>query len=549
MSHDPPKNPIGRAPAGPRRLVAVVVALGAISAGGAARAQTPAGPDPSASPPTPAETRTADSPRSAVARFLELGRAKNHAEAARLLDLPAADAGRAPELARRLQSVLDRHARLDLDSLSPLPGGNVGDGLPADVEEIASIPGPGSTRAPVRMVRLEADGGRWAFSSGTVAQIDGWYARLDGHWLEKHLPAALLQPGPRDILYWQWLALPVVLLCAWLLALPLGRLTRRFLARVATRTAARWDDELLARLGGPFTLAWTLVLSVVFLPWLGLPQPGSDFLYRILRGGLFVAFFWALARAVDVVRVLLAGSRWTAEHPAARSLIPLGTRVGKVLVIVIGVVAMLSELGYPVASLVAGLGIGGLALALAAQKTVENLFGAFSIGADQPIREGDFVRVEDTVGTVEAIGLRSTRIRTLDRTLVSYPNGKLADMRLETFSVRDRMRLACTIGLVYGTTVAQMREVLAELERVLRAHPRIWPDAVVVRFAALGQSSLDIEIMAWFQTRDFGEFQVMRQEVLLQFMEVVEKAGTAFALPTRIVHMKTDHDPPTEAKL
>lgn len=546
MSYDPLKNPTRRAPAGTRRLVAVVVALGAISAGGVARAQTPAGPDPSASPPAPAETRTADSPRSAVARFLELGRAENHAEAARLLDLPAADAGRAPELARRLQSVLDRHARLDLDSLSPLPGGNVGDGFPADVEEVASIPGPGSARAPVRLVRLEADGGRWAFSSGTVAQIDAWYARLDGHWLEKHLPAVLLQPGPRNILYWQWLALPVVLLCAWLLALPLGRLTRRFLARVATRTAARWDDELLARLGGPFTLAWTLVLSVVFLPWLGLPQPGSDFLYRILRGGLFVAFFWALARAVDVVRVLLAASRWTADHPAARSLIPLGTRVGKVLVLVIGVVAMLSEMGYPVASLVAGLGIGGLALALAAQKTVENLFGAFSIGADQPIREGDFVRVEDTVGTVEAIGLRSTRIRTLDRTLVSYPNGKLADMRLETFSVRDRMRLACTVGLVYGTTVAQMREVLAELERVLRAHPRIWPDAVVVRFAALGQSSLDIEIMAWFQTREWGEFQVFRQEVLLQFMEVIEKAGTALALPTRLVHMKMDRGPSAE---
>ena len=523
----------------------MVLALVVMSAVGSARAQTPASTDPTASPTTPDDLGTSDSPRSALARFLELGRAGNHAEAARLLDLPAADAGRGPELARRLKGVLDRHAWFDLDTISTLPGGNAQDGLPSGVEEIASIPGPGSTRSPVRLVRLQDDGGRWAFSRGTVAQIDTWYARLDGQWLQEHLPAPLLRRGPHNVLYWQWLALPLVFLCAWLLALPLGRLTRRLLARIAKRTAARWDDELLARIGGPLAMAWTLVLAYLFLPWLGLHQAASDVLHRILRGGLFVVFFWTLARAVDVARMLFASARWAQEHPSARSLIPLGTRVGKVLVLIIGVVAMLSELGYPVASLVAGLGIGGLALALAAQKTVENLFGAFSIGADQPIREGDYVRVDDTMGTVEAIGLRSTRIRTLDRTLVSYPNGKLADMRLETYSARDRMRLACTLGVVYGTTVAQMREVLAGFERALREHPKIWPDAVIVRFASFGDSSLNIDVMAWFQTPDWSEFQAIRQEVFLQFMEVVEKAGSSFAFPTRTVHVVDDRAPPS----
>jgi MscS family membrane protein len=197
----------------------------------------------------------------------------------------------------------------------------------------------------------------------------------------------------------------------------------------------------------------------------------------------------------------------------------------------------LSQLGYPVATLLAGLGIGGLAVALAAQKTVENLFGAFSIGADQPFREGDFVRIEDFVGTVEHIGLRSTKVRTLDRTLITIPNGKLAEMRLESFSARDRIRLACTIGLVYETSTEQMRQVLTELESVLREHPKIWPDAVVVRFMAFAGSSLDIEIMAWFQTSDWSEFQVIRQDVLLAFMDVVEGAGTAFAFPTRTIHL------------
>jgi len=153
--------------------------------------------------------------------------------------------------------------------------------------------------------------------------------------------------------------------------------------------------------------------------------------------------------------------------------------MSKVAVLILAVIALLSAWGYSVASLLAGLGIGGLAVALAAQKTVENLFGAFSIGVDQPFREGDFVKVEDFVGTVEVIGLRSTKIRTLDRTLITLPNGKLSDMRLESFAARDRIRLACSLGLVYETTTAQMRQVLAELEKRLRAHPKIWPDAVV----------------------------------------------------------------------
>ena len=141
------------------------------------------------------------------------------------------------------------------------------------------------------------------------------------------------------------------------------------------------------------------------------------------------------------------------------------------------------------------------------------------------------------MGTVEAVGLRSTRVRTLDRTLISIPNGKLAEMRIESFAVRDRIRLACTIGLVYGTTANQMRLVVAGLEQTLREHPKIWPDGITVRFKELTPSSLDIEIMAWFLTADYPEFQLIRQEILLQFMEVVEKAGTSFAFPTRTVHL------------
>jgi MscS family membrane protein len=211
-------------------------------------------------------------------------------------------------------------------------------------------------------------------------------------------------------------------------------------------------------------------------------------------------------------------------------------RATQIAVMAMAVVAVLSDIGYPVASLLAGLGIGGLALAFAAQKTLENLFGSVSISVDRPFQVGDFVRVEGgLVGTVEELGLRSTRIRTLDRTVVTIPNGKLADQRIETFAARDRCRLFFPMGLVYSTTAEQMRAVLSGVDALLRGHPRAWPDGIGVRFVGLSPSSLDVEVVAWFDTANWDEFQAIRQDLLLGVMDVVERAGTAFAYPTQTV--------------
>ena len=316
-----------------------------------------------------------------------------------------------------------------------------------------------------------------------------------------------------------------------------ARMVRSVIGIATRRTTTPWDDAVLAQLAGPLSLMCTLIVAALLVPTLELTEPATVRVFRVLRVGYAVAFFWTAWRMADVGRQVLSASRWARTIPASRSLVPLGSRIVKVLVAAVGLVTIFSTLGYPVASLLAGLGIGGLALALAAQKTVENLFGAFSIGVDQPFREGDFVHVDDFVGTVEAIGLRSTRFRTLNRTIVTLPNGRLADMRLESFTERDRLRLATTLGVVYETTAAQMREVLAGCERVLREHPKIWPDVVIVKFSGLASSSLNIDIMAWFLTTDWGEFQGIRQEVLLQFMEVVERAGTAFAFPSTTVYL------------
>jgi MscS family membrane protein len=354
---------------------------------------------------------------------------------------------------------------------------------------------------------------------------------------ERHLPPPLLSEGPRGLLWWQWLAIPVFVLLALAGGTVLGWLTRRILGHVAARTRTTWDDELLRRVSRPLALLWAVGVFTALHPWLHLDAGSARVVEHLLRAVAYLALFWAAFRSLDVGFDAAAAAPWTKASPSLAGLLPLGRKLAKALALALGLVAVLNELGFQVASLIAGLGIGGIALALAAQKTVENLFGSLAIGVDQPFRVGDFVRIEDVVGTVEAIGMRSTRVRTLDRTLVTFPNGKLADTRAETFAVRDRFRLLVNLGLSYATTAGQMREILTELERILRAHPKVWPEAVVVRFNDLKDSTLNVEVMAWFQTADWNEFTAVRQELLLQFMEIVERAGTSFAFPTRTVHL------------
>lgn len=482
-----------------------------------------------------------ESPRAALLDFFELAREGQYEDAARYLDLPRSEYGRGPLLARRLKDVLDRYAWIEPDRVSAAQLGDTTDGLPAGVDQIATIPVPGGYHEPVRMVaHTDPSGTRWLFSRATVGHVDQWYQMLPNRWALERLPEPLQRPGPLELLWWQWLALPLLVIVAWGIGYVLSRLARWLLQHSTARTSATWDDAVVRRLGGPLTLALTLVALYALIPVMSPYAPAAASLHRGIRVGWFIAFFWALLRTVDVLRVVLATSAWALARPASRSLLPLGARVAKVLIYAMAIGAILSILGYPAASLITGFGIGGLAVALAAQKTMENLFGAFSIGVDQPFREGDFVKIEDFVGTVEQIGLRSTRVRTLDRTLITIPNGKLADMRTESFAVRDRIRFFGTFGLVYETTAAQMREVLAGFERVLREHPKLWPDSYTVRFASMGASTLNVEVMAWFLTADWNEFTTIRQEVLLAFMDVVERAGTGFAFPTQTVHVVPD---------
>jgi MscS family membrane protein len=218
-----------------------------------------------------------------------------------------------------------------------------------------------------------------------------------------------------------------------------------------------------------------------------------------------------------------------------RSLTSVGVRLGKVVVAALALIVALSELGYQVTTVIAGLGIGGVALALAAQKTVENVFGSISILADQPFQVGDTIRVDTIEGTVESIGLRSTRIRTVERTLIIIPNGKLADMRIESLGPRDRIRFAVKLQLARDATGAQLTTLGAAIRGVLAGHAKVLKDDVHVRLSGFGEHSFDLEVAAPIETLDAAEFAKIREELLLQCVDAVEKAGLRLAVPARLV--------------
>jgi MscS family membrane protein len=525
-------------------------------------AQMGATPMPSAPADAPASTTTtapthelaSDSPAASVRAFLEAAGRGRWDDAGRYLVLPASETSRRLELAERLKGVLDSRRLVDFDTLSGESTGKLDDGLAPQIEQLAVLALDG-TDQPLRLVRTaDAQGAYWAFSQSTMSRVDGWYEALPDRWIRDRVAGGradfLLRDGPFSLLWWQFFALPVVALLSWAAGRLLRMISRPLLARITSRTSTQWDDAMVARLGPPITLAFALLVFALGCTFMQLTRPAYQWVGALLRGGLSLAFFWALWNSIAVFVAFTLTRPWARANPSTLSLLTVGSNILRGAIIAVGALGILAAIGYPVGTLLAGLGIGGLALAFGAQKTIENVFGSMSLAVDQPLRVGDFVKVEDFVGTVEDIGLRSTRFRTLDRTVVSIPNGRLAEMRLESFQLRDRMRLATTVGLTYDTTREQMQAVLAGLTEVLASHPKIWPDAMVVKFKEFGASSLDIEVMAWFQVPTWGEFQVCREEVLLEFMRVVEEAGSSFAFPTQTVHLVKSPDhaaPPPEA--
>jgi MscS family membrane protein len=260
-----------------------------------------------------------------------------------------------------------------------------------------------------------------------------------------------------------------------------------------------------------------------------------DTLEQIL---LITAIAWAILRVVESCEAIIRSHALRRDKTTLLPLLPVVRKSAKILIATLAGIAVLQSFGVNVITVLAGLGVGGIAVALAAQKTLENFIGGITLYADQPVRVGEFCRFGGTVGTVEEVGLRSTRVRTLERTVVTIPNSEFSNFQIENFARRDRIWYHPTISLRYETTPDQIRYILVEVHRLLYAHPKVDSASARIRFVDFGHSSLALEVFSYVTMTDFGEYLEVAEDLNLRIMDIVAAAGSSLALASQTTYLE-----------
>jgi MscS family membrane protein len=431
-----------------------------------------------------------------------------------------------PELAKELEQILNRDAQFDVGALSRETEGN-------RIQVVSFRDGNDTLSLTMQRTQLKSGTWVWLFAPDSATIIPRIARLTSASPIEKYLPAPLVTITLFGAAIWRWIALLVLVLFAF----AFSRLFCSGILWIGEIAARRWtggvDRSVLNSLIGPLRLFLVVGAFHLGIAWIEPPALVRFYIDRLLALAFFGGITWLGAVIVDLVahrlRVVLQAKHTTWSY----SVLPLGSRIVKLTILVLAITSLLSAWGYNTTTILAGLGVGGLAIALAAQKTVENLFGGVSVISDRPVVVGDSCRFGDRTGVIEDIGLRSTRIRTPDRTLVSVPNAQFSSMTLENFSRRDKMWLRFVLNLRRDTTPDQVRAVLSSIGRILIGDEKVETGAVPVRFVGVGTYSLDIEVDVYILTREGTEFFRTQQDLLLRILDAVKAAGTALAIPTQ----------------
>jgi len=331
-----------------------------------------------------------------------------------------------------------------------------------------------------------------------------------------------------------------------LITLVIRVLTRYLLDNKITqwskKTSGQADDQLLAAFRRP---AFLLVyVSGIYLSLKALDLPTDPdvpaFVDNLYISLLIVSAAWFLFSAVDVMTFYLKKYTDKTKSRLDDQLVPIVRRICRATVVVLAFIMVIQNLGGSVSSLLAGLGLGGLAFALAAKDSLANIFGSVTIFTDRPFQIGDWVKTSAAEGYVEDVGFRSTRIRTFEKTLVTIPNSKLADSAIENMDARHIRRVKMTVGITYAASAKQMEQAVEAIRDILRKHPKVSQDYWLVYFTAFGPSSLDIFIYYYSQSTVWAEYLQVRQEVNLHIMRTLETMGLEIAFPSQTVYLKPE---------
>ena len=502
-----------------------------------AQAQTAPGA-PAPSQPAPARDAFGrDTPQGTARGFLHAARRGDFERARRYLDTTL-DSDAAATLANQLFVVLDVRLPVRLPVLSNVPEGSRSNPLIPDHEVVGTI---SSAKGPVDVVLervdREATGRIWLVSSRTLVFIPGLYEEVVAAQAGALVPKFLTSTRLGGVPLLDWLVVLLGLPAAYSLTVVLNRMLTLligFVRRLFGKPGLTQD--VLPRPARLLVLALVIQWVVPSLPLSLVPRQFWSMTASVM---MIAAVVWLLLLVNGVVERYIKGRFLHAHIDAADSLLRLGRRAVDVLILFAGLIAAFRLFGINTTPALAGLGVGGIAVAFAAQKTLENVIAGGSLILDRAVDIGDSVMLGSIEGTVDHVGLRSTRIRAPDRTIVRIPNSQIANATVQTLSARDKYWFHPMVGLRFETTSEQLRAVVERMRGLLSDHPSVERHSMRVRFFRVGAFSLDVEVSAYVFARDWAHYLEIQEQLLFGLTELIEKAGTRIALPSQTLHVDT----------
>lgn len=328
-----------------------------------------------------------------------------------------------------------------------------------------------------------------------------------------------------------------IILFFYILRTPLSRIIMGFLRRLARKTTTKADDKLINALEEPFKFSFIILGFFLAKEWLDLKSYEAVF-SNIIKSLSVYVIFWILYRLIHEFHSIIALFSSRLGRPINEDIENFIIKFSKVFIVIMGVLMFLQAWGVNVTTFIASLGLGGLAFALAAKDTAANLFGSLVIFSDRPFKIGDWVEVDGVEGTVEEIGIRSTRIRTFPQSQATIPNATVANTTVTNWTRMGKRRSQGILGLTYSTTSAQIEAILKDMRKTIEENDKIHEDGIVLVFESFGDSALNIKYRYFTKTTNYGEFLEIIQKMNIDFMHIVEKHGSSFAFPSQSLYIE-----------